>query len=301
MKRAQLLHNPRAGEKDFSKKELMDIIEKEGFECKYSSVKKEGWEVISDRMDFVIVAGGDGTVRRTAKALLKRRLLDKRFPIALLPHGTANNIATTLGIQGEISSIIQSWHTASLKGFDVGQTTGLPSEKFFLEGFGFGIFPKLMKVMDKMEDDAGENRDDKIKIARAVLYDIVLSYRPRECKIVADGVDHTGKYIMVEVMNTQSIGPNLELSMDSDPGDGEFEVVMIPENHQKKFEAFLLNRINGKEDHYTFMTIKAREIQIEWDGRDIHADDELVKIEKPVGVKINILPQLLTFMTKARQ
>jgi diacylglycerol kinase (ATP) len=296
MKRAQLIHNPKAGEKDFSRKELMRLIEAEGFDCTYSSVKKDGWDEFDDQTDFIIVAGGDGTVRRAAKALVKRKLLDKQYPIALLPHGTANNVATTLDISGDVQDIIKSWHKATLKKFDVGKVRGLSDEIFFLEGFGFGIFPKLMKVMKKIEDQLSENREEKIKMARVVLYDVVLSYKARQCTIVADDVDHTGKYILVEVMNTTSIGPNLGLSRSGDPGDGEFEVVLISEKHQKKFEEYLLNRINGKEDTYSFTTLKAKNIQIFWEGKDLHADDEILKIEKPKAVSIEIQPGILEFL-----
>lgn len=296
MKKAHLLHNPGAGEKDFSKNELMQLIENAGFDCTYSSVKKEDWDQFEDETDFLIIAGGDGTVRRTAKALLKRKILDKQFPLALLPHGTANNVAGTLNISGTVDEIIHTWHKSIIKKFDVGKIGGLPNNMFFLEAFGFGIFPKLMKVMHKMVDDAEESREDKIKMARAVLYDVVLSYRPRECKIVADGVDHTGKYIMVEIMNTRSIGPNLELSPNSDPGDGEFEIVLIPESHQKKFEEYLLNLINEKEDNYSFTTIKAKKVQVFWEGKDIHADDETIKVDKPVEVNIQVRPGLLEFL-----
>ena len=296
MKRAHLLHNPRAGEKDFSKKELTKLIEEEGFECTYSSVKKDGWDEFDDETDFLVVAGGDGTVRRAAKALVKRKILDKQFPIALLPHGTANNVATTLNISGEVSDIIRSWHKGIVKKFDIGKVLGLSEDVFFLEGFGFGIFPKLMKVMKKMEDQVSESREEKIKTARAVLYDVVLSYKARNCKIIADDVDHTGKYILVEIMNTTSIGPNLGLSNSGDPGDGEFEVVLIPETHQKKFEEFLLNRINDKEDNYSFTTLKAKKIQVFWDGKDMHTDDEIVKLDEPKEVNIEILPGTLEFL-----
>lgn len=296
MKRAQLLHNPGAGEKDFSKEELTKIIEAEGIGIKYSSVKKDGWDDFRDDIDFIIVAGGDGTVRRTAKALVKRRVIDKQFPIALLPHGTANNVATTLDISGEVIDIVRSWHKFKLKKFDIGKVRGLKEEVFFLEGFGFGIFPKLMKVMKKLEDELSDDRDEKIKTAREVLHDVVLAYEPRHCKVVADDVDYSGRYILVEVMNTTSIGPNLGLSGSGDPGDGVFEVVLISENDQRKFEKFLLNRINGKEDNYSFSKIKAKKIEISWEGKDVHADDELFKIDRATEVSVEILPGILQFM-----
>jgi diacylglycerol kinase (ATP) len=295
MKRAHLLHNPGAGEKDFSKTELLKLIQKEGFDCSYASLKKKGWEQFPEDADFIIIAGGDGTIRLTAKALLKRTLLDRKYPFALLPHGTANNIAGTLNVSGKVSDIIHAWHKSVPGKFDVGRVTGLKETEFFLEAFGFGIFPVLMQEMERIEDHEG-SREDKINIARAVLYDIVLGYEACTCKIVADGVDHTGKYIMVEVMNIKSIGPNLELSETSDPGDGEFEIVLIPEDHQKKFEEFLLNRIQGKEDTYSFTTLKAKNIQVFWQGKDLHVDDEIVKIDQSAEINISVQPGLMEFL-----
>lgn len=296
MKRATLLHNPTAGEKDFSKSELMELIKKQGFEVTYASVKQDGWDDFSDKSDFLIVAGGDGTVRRAAKALVKRRLIDKQYPLALLPHGTANNIAATLGIEGKEKDIIKTWLESKRKKFDIGKVSGLEKNMFFLEAFGFGIFPRLIKVMDQMEDEIGKDVDEKLKAAQAVLYDVVLNYKPKKCRILADGSEHTGKYIMVEVINTKSIGPNLKLS-NGDPGDGEFEIVLIPDEHQSKFEQFLLNQINGGTDEFAFTTIKAKKIQIEWeDGKDIHIDDERLKLDKPLKITIEVLPGLLEFL-----
>ena len=296
MKKVTLLHNPTAGEKDFSKEELQKMIIDGGFDCSYSSVKEKGWDDFSEETDFLIIAGGDGTVRRVAKALMKRQRLDKQFALALLPHGTANNIAGTLGINGSVKEIITSWHESKLQKFDLGKIYGFGEDLFFLEGFGCGIFPRLIKVMEKVEDKPGSSAEDRIKIARTVLYDIVLNYTAQNCKITTDGVEQSGKYIMVEVMNTKSIGPNLELAPLADPGDGEFNVVLIPESHQKKFEAFLLSRINGEDVHFDFTMIKTKSIEIEWEGKDVHLDDERLKPTKPLKVKIEIHPGMLEFL-----
>ena len=106
MKIAKVLHNPNAGDGENSDKDLITALEAEGYKCSYLSTKEKGWEkkdwdkIESEDIDFVIVAGGDGTVRKLAGELLDRKLIDKKLPIALLPFGTANNIARTLGIAG---------------------------------------------------------------------------------------------------------------------------------------------------------------------------------------------------------
>jgi diacylglycerol kinase (ATP) len=110
MKSAKLLHNPNAGEGELSKKELVAMIEDAGFSCSYSSTKDEGWDKLKEgKIDFVILGGGDGTVRKVAEELLNRSMLEKTFPIGLLPLGTANNIARTLGITGSTQAIIEQW------------------------------------------------------------------------------------------------------------------------------------------------------------------------------------------------
>nr|WP_295922506.1 diacylglycerol kinase family protein [uncultured Dyadobacter sp.] len=297
MKRTTLLHNPSAGDNDFSKKELVKLIKKAGFDCTYASVKEEGWDTFENDTDFLIVAGGDGTVRRAAKALMKRKLLDKQYPLALLPHGTANNIATALQIEGHAKDIVPYWHHSHLKSFDIGKIHGLGEDLFFLEAFGYGIFPRLMKVMDKIEGEIGDSVEEKLKAARVVLYDVVQNYEARPCTIIADGVEHSGNYIMVEVMNIRSLGPNLVLAAGADPGDGLLDVVMVSESNRTKFESFLLGRINGKEDsEFSFTTVRAKKVKIMWDGKDVHADDERLKVEKPLEVEIEILPDMLQFM-----
>lgn len=296
MKKGHLLHNPTAGEKDFSGKELVKLIEKAGFTCTNASVKKEGWDDFDIDTDFLICAGGDGTIRRIAKALMHRKQFEKQYPVAILPHGTANNLAATLGIDGEADEIIKSWTKGQLKKFDIGKVYGLEDDLFFLEGFGCGIFPRLMKAMSKVELPEDSSKDDRIKLARVMLHEIVLTYKPVACHIIADEVEYSGNYIMVEVMNAKSIGPNLELAPEADPGDGELDVVLIPESHQAKFEGFLLNRMNGQDDDFAFSTIRAKKLEINWHGKDVHADDERLKIDTDLKVKIEIQPGRMEFL-----
>src|SRR5688500_6992106 len=133
MKVAQLIHNPDAGDDDHTKQDLIKLIEANGYECRYSSTKKKGWEKIEDDTDFIICAGGDGTVRKIVDELLDRKILSKIWPIALLPMGSANNIAKTLEISGEAKDIIEAWKNETIKMIDVGLVSILLEARFLLE------------------------------------------------------------------------------------------------------------------------------------------------------------------------
>ena len=285
MKKAKVLHNPGAGDGENSDTELMAAIEAEGYKCSYLSTKQKGWEkndwekIKSQEVDFIVVAGGDGTVRKLAEEMLERKLIDKKLPIALLPFGTANNIAKTLGITGGASEIIKSWKQHELKKFDVGRIDGIKKSKFFIESFGYGVFPRLIKEMRKLDKSLFETPEQKIKIALQILHEIILNYKPKLCKIQLDGHDYSGKFLLVEVMNTSSMGPNLNLAPFADPGDGTFEVILITEAHRQEFADYVKGKLEGKEESPFFTALKAKKIQIFWEGTALHVDDEHIILD----------------------
>jgi diacylglycerol kinase family enzyme len=301
MKKAHVLHNPGAGTSENSEEKLMAAIEAEGYKCSYLSTKQKGWENIeSENMDFIIVAGGDGTVRKLAGELLERKLIDKKLPIALLPQGTANNIAKTLGISGGATEIIKSWKQHELKKFDVGRIEGIEKANFFIESLGYGIFPRLMKEMKKVEKNVSDIPGTRLNIALGLLHEIILTYKGRYCKIQIDDQDYSGKYLLVEVMNTISIGPNLNLAPFADPGDGFLEVVLIPESQRQEFADYVKGRLNKKEEAPFFKVLKAKKLHTYWEGKALHVDDEYIQLDEATAMKIEIQAGLLEFLVPAK-
>lgn len=284
MKQVILIHNPTAGNESHSRENLVAQIEREGFTCRHYSTKEEEWKEIDYHADILAIAGGDGTVRKVIKQLGKQK---KNIPIGLLPLGTANNIAQTLELNSEIKKIIRSWKKASIKKVDIGLIHNVSEENFFLEGFGFGIFPYLMKEMKKRKT-AYDSPAAELKGALEQLHEILLSYEPRKCHLEIDGTDHSGRFYMVEVMNMRSIGPNLVLNRHADPGDGELEVILIPEAHKDKFASYLMQKLSNGEDEYQFHTLKGKQIKIKYDGKHLHADDKLLKVNNEIEILLEI-------------
>jgi diacylglycerol kinase family enzyme len=296
MKRAKLLHNPNAGSGEFDDLELISLVKANGFECDYSSVKEKDWEDIDPDVDFLIVGGGDGTVRKTAKKLLERKLIDGGWPIALLPLGTANNIASTLGLKGRRpEELIKAWHENKRRKYDIGKLSGTGKANFFMEGFGYGLFPYLIKQMQKREPQS-ETPEENMKATLEKFHELILSYKPRQCRLEINGKDHSGIFLLAEVMNTQCIGPNMALSPDSNPSDGQLEVVLIPESDKQKFADYISGKINGAEAEYKFHTVKATKVKISWDGTHAHADDEVLEIKKGAEVRVELRKEILEFL-----
>lgn len=297
MKIAKLLHNTNAGNKGHGKDELIKLIEEKGYTCHYACTKKKGWKPIEKDVEFIIVAGGDGTVRKTAKLLLNRSLIDKTYPIALLPKGTANNIGRSLKLPDTEEAIINSWQHEHLQKFDVGVIYNLEEPQFFLESFGFGVFPNLMNEMKLQKKNDIEDPQKKLLAALKVLKKIIMAYNARKCDIIMDDVKHSGRYMMVEVMNTPSLGPNLHINPISDTADEEFEVILIPEEDKERLAQYVQDKIDGKDTAFFAKAIRGKNLTISWDGVHAHIDDELIKIERSYPIEVRLHENLLKFIT----
>lgn len=297
MKKAKILHNPNAGKGEYTKKELIAILESQGFECGYSSTKIKGWKDMDEDVDFLVIAGGDGTVRKVAIKMLDKSER-KNPPIVLLPLGTANNIARSLGINGHAKEIISNINKDKKKEFDVGRIKGVKEGSIFLESFGYGIFPSLMKMMKENPPKEAGTPEEEIKAALERVHNIILGQQAESFNITIDGMEHTGNYIMVEVMNISSIGPNLGLSPNSDPGDGQFEAVLIPGSQREEFASYISHKINGVEKTFIPLIVKGSDISIDSGVTTLHIDDELVEGRKPGKVAIRPDSAMMEFLVQ---
>ena len=133
------------------------------------------------------------------------------------------------------------------------------------------------------------------------MLEITKEYQARECQIVVDGMTHSGKFLMVEIMNINAIGSNMDINPMADPSDGEFEIIIIPEDQTERLEAFVQRKIDDVSENVTFSSLKGKVINILWDGVDGHADDEILKAEKSFDIGIHlhacVLPLLLPYKT----
>jgi diacylglycerol kinase (ATP) len=297
MPSARVLHNPSAGAEDLSSEELISLLEKAGYQCRISSTKTVSPDDFDLSDDIIVVGGGDGTVREIVRHLIDHPEPEKQWPIALLPMGTANNIAKTLQIPHDVPEAINAWKHGGIVPYDVGLIDKIGEHDFFLESVGFGLFPQLMHKMDKRKDPDNEQPDEKIRAALEMLLELCRKYEAEECKLFLDGYDFSGRYILVEVMNTKSIGPNLFLAPEAHPGDGRFDVVLVTEENRHELVKYIESKIAGEPIDFSFTCQHARDILMNWRGPHIHIDDQVVDLPANASMRVQLNHQLLHFLT----
>lgn len=302
MKKAQIIHNPTAGIAGNTKDEIIELIANAGFTTKYVSTDDEDWESFSkNEMDVIFLAGGDGTVRKLASVLIDKNMCDRHIPIYLLPMGTANNIATSLGI-------FKKLNTASLKNekeiqkFTCGKLKGVKDENFFLEGVGFGVFPELIRQMkDTGKED--ETPDEKLKRTLRVLLETVKEFKAKKAKIKADGLKIKGTFLLVELMNIKYIGPNLEFAPNANVEDDFLDLVLIPEEKRKAFVEYvesLINETSQFRDIEDFIKVlRVNKVKMKWKGTKLHVDDNLIEDYDGKKIKMKMNSKTFDFFTNS--
>jgi diacylglycerol kinase family enzyme len=268
--RVTLIHNPGAGKQGRNDAErLVALLAEQGHDVRYRSSKEDGWKkALKKDADLVVVAGGDGTVARVA-----RRMAGRGVPVAVLPSGTANNIARSLGqIERPYEELVRAWPSARRVKLDAGVAKGPWGERYFIEGVGAGVFAQLLA------NPAGETaKKAKRPVEKALerLRKVAARYKPLEIAAEVDGRDISGHYLMLEVINLRYVGPNLHLGQETRPGDGEFDVVMVTEAERARLVHYLEHWQENRERLAVLPSLRGKRLRMEWTGFELHIDDKL--------------------------
>jgi diacylglycerol kinase family enzyme len=299
--RVMLVHNPKAGDDDHEKDELVELLRGFGHEVDYRRTKKREWkDGLAAGPELVVVAGGDGTVSEVAKDTAGTGM-----PVTILPAGTANNIAGSLGLVGiSHEDLVRSWTTAELRPFDLGVASGGWGRFEFLESVGTGV---LADLMDEIENGGSgyvnelESRESRLNAAFDVLLSVTAEAQPVRCELRLDGHAFDGEYLLVEVLNFGAAGPNLHLAPDADGSDGQLDVVLVEARHRSELLRHLESRQARPLPAAVLQVHHARELSVHCEGSRVHLDDELwTGGDGPIDIDLTLRPGALTFLVPSR-
>jgi diacylglycerol kinase family enzyme len=291
--RVSLLYNRSAGE-GVPLDHIHGVIERHGHEvvCVVEN-DDEAKRLLEGRPDVVAAAGGDGTA-----ALAARVLAHRGIPLAILPIGTANNIAKSLRVRGSIDDLVRGWNHASRVSLDLGIADGVGGRRQFVEAMGGGLIPAAIADMQTRSD--GDELPVRAKLAGAVrtIGRVLSRLRPVRITVAADGVRTTGEFLLVEVLNIRSIGPNLIFSSDADPSDGLFHVVTAGEEHRDEIARYLQDTLDGREYALSLPSIRARHVTLQG-ATDIHLDDQVAAASPGRMVSMSVDAGALDVLVRA--
>lgn len=222
--RVTLLHNPGAGQAYADAATLRGWISSAGHKLDaYHTIPIHPGDFDEMRSDLLVVAGGNGTVRQGMIIAAERGI-----PVTILALGTANNLAGSLGIGAPSQRLVHGWTAGEVRSFDIGSVAHPTGVVHVVEGAGVGVIAEVMRAGSTEDWGASGGRYAQMVEARRRLKRRLALAAAEEVGIDADGDDLSGRYLVVEVLNTPRIGAALELGPGADPGDGWLDLVLLP-------------------------------------------------------------------------
>jgi diacylglycerol kinase family enzyme len=288
--RVTLVHNASAGDGNLTADELLALLRQAGCTPTYAKAKAPDLpELLRQPAELIAVAGGDGTVGKVAT-----QLPDRSVPLTILPLGTANNIARTFKIGGEIGPLVDGWRGAVRRRLSVGTASGPWGRRRFVEATGVGAFAQAMAAIAGIEVPAGE----RAQRAHDIFRDTLGQARPLDAAVTVDGEAVDGNFLIVEAMNIAFAGSGIPFVPEADPGDDFLDVVLI-EAAQRA--AVLAWRDAPMATPLPGLVRRARKVTFDWHGQPLHLDDSFPEAPaRPARVELALEPEPITILVPHR-
>ena len=285
-----LLHNPAAGASHPTPDDLITAARKVGLSTTYQSIKDEDFKAtLAENWDLVLVAGGDGTVAKVARCLIGRNIAH-RIPIAVLPVGTANNIARSLGIEGEVGGLLSGLSNAKTRYLDVGLARGPWGERNFLEAVGCGSIAEAIA-----HSGPKPPKPIRIEMGREALRDFLREAEAEPFEVDVDGEKFAGEFLLIEALNISLSGPALPLAFSATPDDQLLDIIFLFARDRRTMMKWLDG--NPEEKPPPATVLRGRKIQFMWDSAFLRIDDRVyLPPKKPSIVEVELEKERLMIL-----
>lgn len=217
----------------------------------------------------LVLAGGDGSVHTAVATLHRRGELSPDRPLALLPLGTGNDLARTLGIPLDPAEAARALLTGRRRPLDLlVDDTG-----------GVVVNAVHMGIGAEAAEKAGALKERLGKAAYAV--GSVLAGAGStgwDLRVDVDGEPlHTDEpVLMVGVANGRTIGGGAELAPDAVPDDGLLDVVVATSTGPLARLGFgVALREGGHVEREDVVAVRARTVTVTGEPFPLNADGEL--------------------------
>ncbi|WP_346767157.1 lipid kinase [Enterovirga aerilata] len=221
-RRALLLLNQKARNGGLDISEPLDILRRGGIEietrgCDSAAAMAETIRSVAGGVDLVIVGGGDGTLNCSAPGLVETGL-----PLGILPLGTANDLARTLGIGPDPASAARTIVDGHLRAIDLGEVNGHLFFNVASIGFSAELARELTREAKKRWGVLGYAMASARLLART---------RPFTAFIEHEGETLKVKTVQIAVGNGRHYGGGLTMDPAAEPDDGRFHVYSLEVAH----------------------------------------------------------------------
>jgi diacylglycerol kinase (ATP) len=221
MKRALLFVNDQASQTGKRTDEIVEALTAGGLQVERVEVSCSDYaERLRERLggaDLLVVAGGDGTVRCAAEAIMQ--VAEGRLPLGIVPLGTANNVARSLGLPLTIPEACRAIAEGQSVPMDLGRVNG----RFFVSVAGIGFSTRVHEQVPPAEKRRWGSLAYAFQAAR-LLFNPPPVFRAEIRS--AEGTQRV-KALQITVCNGRYYGAHLQVHADATLSDGLLDLSIV--------------------------------------------------------------------------
>lgn len=270
---AKLIANPGAGKPEESPKQLelaTRLLQGHGIRVDVALAKPKeeatpmAKQAVKEGYDLVIGMGGDGTL----EAIL-RGMVGRKTPMGMIPTGTQNNVAKSLGIPHDMEEACALIATRNVRKLDVGRVKVKNGKRlFFFELTAIGLVAALYPGANKLQNgNLAKLKDVALTLINHEPDPIVYLTLDDESKVKV-------KTMLVVVSNAPMFGANFLVAPDATVTDGLLDVSVYPDFSKAELLAYYAQiRNEGFAANEKVQRFRASRIEIKTDPKmDVMAD-----------------------------
>lgn len=284
MKNILLFVNPKSRQGEQYIQEIEKWLYEHGFHIiphQFDPKKEKMKNVISRyaaQDPIVLVGGGDGSINEALPGLI-----DCQLPLLVIPLGTANNLARTLGIPSNFSEALQIVLQNNIRTVDVGLANKIP----FINVIGLGLSTQVNRFVR-----SETKRWLGVFAFILTALKVALRMTPFRIRVEYDGQTHHAFTWQVTICNGRNYGSGLTIHEDASLQDQTLHGLST--EVKKWWHAFVLvpALLSGKyksQDKVTIFEGKTMRLQTH---HPMHVDiDGDIKTSTPL--EVSVLPRAL--------
>lgn len=175
-----------------------------------------------ERAEMVIAAGGDGTIHAVATGLIERE-----STLGIIPLGTMNNLAHSLGIPLPIEAACAIIANGETRAIDVGKI----NDQVFIEVAGIGLEAALFPAAEEIKSRGVFSTVSGVINGLLTLF----NFQTTKLKISFDDKKHRPyEALQVTICNAPYYGAHFQVAPNIMMDDGELDIVIY--KHFSKLE-----------------------------------------------------------------
>ncbi len=232
-------------------------------------------------VELVIIGGGDGTLNSAIEGLI-----DTKLPLGILPMGTANDLARTLGIPTDLSAACQVIASGKTRLIDLGWVNG----QHFFNVASLGLSVQITKRLTK---DI-KQRWGIFAYAFTALQTL-WSARPFRAEIKVNNQSFNVRTLQIAIGNGRYYGGGMTVAEDATIDDKRLDLYSLETNNWWEIIALLPAMRQGNHtDLPNVRALHGQEFEVNTSKRrSINTDGE---ITTHTPAKFRVIPQALAVM-----